>query len=94
MLEKWQRAFLKALTPDLIAETPRAREASMDNTQLAPQVLSALGGVDNLKSQQRIALTRMRVQLHDGQRLDVQALHAAGMPGVMVLAGGVVHLID
>ncbi len=55
--------------------------------------LKALGGAENLTSQQRVALTRVRVQLKDAGRLDVQALKAAGVPGVMVLAGGVVHLL-
>lgn len=93
MFEKFQRAFWKALTPDLVLETPQAVVAPTDDTPLAPGVLSALGGADNLKSQQRVALTRVRVQLQDAGRLDGAALKAAGVPGVMVLGGGVVHLI-
>ncbi|NVZ48915.1 PTS transporter subunit EIIB [Pseudomonas sp. B6002] len=89
MFEKLQRAFWKALTPDLIAETV----AAPVQNELSAGVLNALGGADNLKSQQRVALTRVRVQLQDAGRLDEQALKAAGVPGVMVLAGGVVHLI-
>ncbi len=89
MFEKLQRAFWKALTPDLIAETVTAPTPSL----LSADVLNALGGADNLKSQQRVALTRVRVQLQDAGRLDAQALKAAGVPGVMVLTGGVVHLL-
>lgn len=89
MFEKLQRAFWKALTPDLIAETVVTATPSL----LSADVLSALGGADNLKSQQRVALTRVRVQLQDAGRLDAQALKAAGVPGVMVLTGGVVHLL-
>ncbi|PSL93052.1 PTS transporter subunit EIIB [Pseudomonas sp. R9.37] len=89
MFEKLQRAFWKALTPDLIAETVAAPTPSL----LSASVLSALGGADNLKSQQRVALTRVRVQLQDAARLDEPALKAAGVPGVMVLGGGVVHLL-
>lgn len=89
MFEKLQRAFWKALTPDLVAETAAAPASSL----LPNDVLSALGGADNLTSQQRVALTRVRVQLQDAGRLDQAALKAAGVPGVMVLAGGVVHLI-
>lgn len=89
MFEKLQRAFWKALTPDLIAETVVAPVPGL----LSAEVLSALGGTDNLKSQQRVALTRVRVQLHDATRLDEQVLKAAGVPGVMVLTGGVVHLL-
>ncbi|MGA9704575.1 PTS transporter subunit EIIB [Pseudomonas sp.] len=87
MFEKLQRAFWKALTPDLIAETPP--EPSL----LSAEVLMALGGADNLNSQQRVALTRVRVQLQDAGRLNEPALKAAGVPDVMVLAGGVVHLL-
>ena len=89
MFETLQRAFWKALTPDLIAETPAAPTQSL----LSAEVLKALGGADNLKSQQRVALTRVRVQLQDAGRLDSQALKAAGVAGVMVLGGGVVHLL-
>lgn len=91
MFEKLQRAFWKALTPDLIADTVTAPTPTP--SLLSADVLSALGGVDNLKSQQRVALTRVRVQLQDAGRLDEPALKAAGVPGVMVLAGGVVHLL-
>ena len=90
MFEKLQRAFWKALTPDLIAETV---VTTPTQGLLSADVLSALGGADNLKSQQRVALTRVRVQLQDTGPLDEAALKAAGVPGVMVLAGGVVHLI-
>ena len=89
MFEKLQRAFWKALTPDLIAETVTAPTQSL----LSAEVLNALGGADNLKSQQRVALTRVRVQLLDGAKLDAAALKAAGVPGVMMLTGGVVHLL-
>ncbi|WP_017478683.1 PTS transporter subunit EIIB [Pseudomonas sp. PAMC 26793] len=93
MFEKFQRAFWKALTPDLVLETPQAVVAPVDETALAPAVLNALGGAENLKSQQRVALTRVRVQLKDAGRLDTSALKVAGVPGVMVLADGVVHLL-
>ncbi|KAB0567820.1 PTS glucose transporter subunit IIB [Pseudomonas palleroniana] len=89
MFEKIQRAFWKALTPDLVAETATAPTQSL----LSAEVLSALGGADNLKSQQRVALTRVRVRLQDVGRLDEMRLKAAGVPAVMVLAGGVVHLL-
>ena len=89
MLDKLKQAFWKALTPDLIAETVEAPTQNL----LSPEVLSALGGADNLKSQQRVALTRVRVQLKEGGRLNESALKAAGVPAVMVLPGGVAHLL-
>ena len=87
MFEKLQRAFWKALTPDLVAETVATPGL------LSAEVVKALGGAENLKSQQRLALTRVRVQLQDEAKLDAAALKAAGVPGVMVLTGGVVHLL-
>ncbi|MFO2463752.1 PTS transporter subunit EIIB [Pseudomonas sp. 15FMM2] len=91
MFEKLQRAFWKALTPDLVAETVIPEPAP--DARLAPAVLNALGGAVNLKEQQRVALTRIRVQLYDPALVDETALKAAGITAVMVLAGGVVHLI-
>ncbi|MGF6152167.1 PTS transporter subunit EIIB [Pseudomonas fluorescens] len=91
MFEKMQRAFWKALTPDLVAD--EAKRVAQPVSGLAANVVAALGGVDNLKSQQRVALTRVRVELKDAALLDATALRAAGVPGVMTLAGGVVHLI-
>ncbi|MGY2292311.1 PTS transporter subunit EIIB [Pseudomonas sp. SDO528_S397] len=94
MFEKIQRAFWKALTPDLIEDTSSVNAAPAAlQTDLDPAVLSALGGADNLTSHQRVALTRVRVQLQDAGHLNEAALKAAGVPGVMVLGGGVVHLI-
>ena len=89
MFEKLQQAFWKALTPDLIAETVAMPTQSL----LSAEVLSALGGADNLKSLQRVALTRVRVQLQDVAKMDAGALKVAGVPAVMVLAGGIVHLL-
>jgi phosphotransferase system IIB component len=91
MFEKMQRAFWKALTPDLIVDEPKAVAQIVSG--LAPDVVAALGGVDNLKSQQPVALTRVRVELRDVGRMDRQGLTMAGVPGVMLLEDGVVHLL-
>ncbi|MGE8483720.1 MAG: PTS glucose transporter subunit IIB [Pseudomonas sp.] len=91
MFEKMQRAFWKALTPDLVVDEPKV--VAQPVSGLAANVVAALGGVDNLKSHQPVALTRMRVELRDVARIDQQALMAAGVPGVMMLDGGVVHLL-
>lgn len=91
MFEKMQRAFWKALTPDLVEDEPKAVAQAVSG--LAAEVVAALGGVDNLKSQQPVALTRVRVELRDVARMDRQALTMAGVLGVMMLDAGVVHLI-
>ena len=92
MFEKMQRAFWKALTPDLIADEPKVAAPVMV-AGLAPQIVAALGGADNLKSQQPVALTRVRVELRDVARMDRLALDVAGVAGVMTLDDGVVHLL-
>ncbi|KDD65795.1 PTS glucose transporter subunit IIB [Pseudomonas mandelii PD30] len=91
MFEKMQRAFWKALTPDLVVDEPKV--VAQPVSGLAPDIVAALGGVDNLKAQQPVALTRVRVELRDVGRMDRQALSMAGVPGVMTLDDGVVHLL-
>ncbi|MCD5996350.1 PTS transporter subunit EIIB [Pseudomonas sp. CDFA 602] len=91
MLSKLQSAFWKALTPDLVPDEPKV--AAIPEILLPAKVVSALGGAENLALQQRVALTRIRVQLHDAARLDETALKASGMPPVMVLANGVIHVL-
>ena len=91
MFEKMQRAFWKALTPDLVVDEPKVLAQPVSG--LAPEIVAALGGVDNLKAQRPVALTRVRVALRDVGRMDRQALNVAGVPGVMMLDDGVVHLI-
>ncbi|QXI27558.1 PTS transporter subunit EIIB [Pseudomonas vanderleydeniana] len=97
MFETFRQAFWKALTPDLVPEqaVAQARDDSVpvEAMVLAEPVLAALGGEANLKSRQRVALTRLRVELHDASRLDQAALRKAGVPGVMALRDGVVHLL-
>ena len=88
MFDNVRKAFWKALTPDLVVDDP----GKLDS-QLQPAVLAALGGVGNVKSEQRVALTRIRVELADITRLDPQALRAAGVPGISSLPGGLVHLV-
>jgi phosphotransferase system IIB component len=91
MLDKLQKAFWKALTPDLVVDTPEA--PAEPSAGLSAAIVAALGGVDNLQSQQPLALTRVRVVLRDVSGIDQQALSVAGVAGVMPLEDGVVHLI-
>ncbi|OAB51308.1 PTS transporter subunit EIIB [Pseudomonas thivervalensis] len=90
MFDKLQQAFWKSLTPDLVPEEPK-RPATFDG--LAPAIIAALGGAENLKSHQPVALTRLRVELLDMARIDRAGLSVAGVTGVMTLDNGVVHLI-
>ena len=88
MFDNVRKAFWKALTPDLVVD-----ESGKHESVLQPAVLAALGGAGNVKSEQRVALTRIRVELADITRLDPQALRAAGVPGILSLPGGLVHLV-
>jgi len=91
MFSKLQSAFWKALTPDLVPDEPKV--AAAPETLLSGTVIDALGGSQNLASQQRVALTRIRVQLHDVERLNEPALKGPDMPAVMVLPNGVIHVL-
>lgn len=91
MFEKMQRAFWKALTPDLVVDEPSVIAQPVGG--LATEIVAALGGQENIKSQQPLALTRVRVELRDVTRMDRQALGLAGVPAVMTLNDGIVHLI-
>ena len=88
MFDNVRKAFWKALTPDLVVD-----ESGKLESVLQPAVLAALGGAGNVKSEQRVALTRIRVELADITRLDPQALRAAGVPEILSLPGGLVHLV-
>lgn len=74
-------------------DQPKATIQTKNEAALGEAVIAALGGANNLKTRQRVALTRVRVELHDPTLLDATALAHAGVPGAMVLLGGVVHLL-
>ncbi|HEV7706310.1 MAG TPA: PTS glucose transporter subunit IIBC [Gemmatimonadaceae bacterium] len=59
----------------------------------APQILAALGGASNIVSADAVALTRLRVELHDPSLLEDARLARAGVLGVWRLPSDVVHLI-
>jgi glucose PTS system EIICB or EIICBA component len=59
----------------------------------AAAITAAVGGTDNITASEAVALTRVRVVLHDLSRVDEPRLAAAGVRGVLHVDGGVVHLI-
>ena len=91
MLRTIQNAFWKALTPDLIVD--QEHERSTQASGLSQATIAALGGTRNIASQQRVALTRIRIQLHDASCLDEAALRASGVRGVMVLNDNIIHVL-
>jgi PTS system glucose-specific IIC component len=61
--------------------------------EAAPALLRALGGRDNVKVLDAVALTRLRVELTEQARFDEAAAKVAGVMAVMQAAPGVLHLI-
>lgn len=56
-------------------------------------VIKALGGVVNIKQVDAFAVTRLRLELNNAETVDEERLQAAGIKGVMRLAGQTLHLI-
>ncbi|MGL4604672.1 MAG: PTS transporter subunit EIIB [Iodobacter sp.] len=56
-------------------------------------LVAALGGWSNIRSLEVVALTRLRVELTDASRLDLERLEQAGVLAVMPLANHVCHLL-
>jgi phosphotransferase system IIB component len=67
--------------------------ASPEARALCEALLPALGGLENVRTAEPCARTRVRVVLLDPSLLDEPALLASGVAGVARLAGGVVHLV-
>jgi PTS system glucose-specific IIC component len=72
---------------------PPAAEAPAPREELTPALLDALGGTANVRRAERVALTRLRIELADPARFDEDAAERAGVQGVMQAAPGVLHLI-
>ena len=86
MFEKMRQALWKALSPDLVPDAASAASSLLDSA-----VLAALGGADNVKSELKVALTRVRVEVCDASKM---AAHVQALPNVMVFANGVVHVLE
>lgn len=62
-------------------------------TAATAPLLSALGGKDNVRKLEPLALTRVRVELADASKFDEAAARVAGVQAVMRTDGGALHLI-
>ncbi|MDP1829035.1 MAG: PTS glucose transporter subunit IIBC [Archangium sp.] len=56
-------------------------------------LLPSLGGRENVRAVESVAITRVRVELADGGRVDERGLEAAGVQAVMRAGERVIHLI-
>lgn len=76
-------ATVKAAKPALSADA-LAKVTSM---------IGGLGDKGNIKRVNAFAETRLRLELNDSKSIDQAALEAAGVQGIMQLAGDTIHLI-
>ena len=75
------------------ADGLRPRHRDPEAPQKARSILSALGGVANVKLVESCAETRVRVELEDASILDEATLMEAGVTGIMRFEEGVTHLL-
>jgi glucose PTS system EIICB or EIICBA component len=59
----------------------------------AEAMVAALGGANNIRAVDPVALTRLRVEVTDAAAVDEVALQAAGVQGLMRLQDDVLHLV-
>lgn len=99
--------YLRSTGAEADLETPAATAATTPSPAIpvdapprpagdakrAESIRQALGGAGNIKTLEALATTRWRVELDDGQRLDLAALSQAGVVAVMPLGADVFHLI-
>ncbi len=72
-----------------VAKPPLSQEALAQ----VKSIIGALGDKANIKRVNAFAETRLRLELNDCKSIDQTALEAAGVKGIMQLAGDTVHLI-
>src|SRR5829696_3201653 len=77
-----------------LASTPaQAPSVTAGHRARAAAIAAALGGPENVRAVEAVAITRLRVELRDTGRIDESALAHAGAGGVMRLASGVAHVL-
>lgn len=76
-----------------VGEKPAEQPEASLSPQETEQWLQALGGPDNLRSAETVALTRLRVAVRDGGRLQRSRLAELGCQGVSPVGEGVYHLL-
>ncbi|MEO7962613.1 MAG: PTS glucose transporter subunit IIBC [Gemmatimonadaceae bacterium] len=86
------RSAAPTLPPALARVTPTVMITEGHRSRAAA-VITALGGISNVRAVEAVALTRLRVEVADATRVDESALTRAGARGVMRVADGVLHII-
>lgn len=83
----------RAAEPAEAAAEPRVIVVGDVETNQAKQWVAALGGEDNVRSVEAIAETRVRVEVADDSKVDVDALKRAGLTAAVKVGEGVWHLV-
>ncbi len=80
--------FVDETTSDLakVPPDPKAGEK-------AEGMIVALGGANNIRTIDAVALTRLRVEVTDATKVNEPGLQAAGVQGIMRLQDNVLHLV-
>jgi len=86
-------AARRAAEPAEAAAEPRVIVVGDVETNQAKQWVAALGGEDNVRSVEAIAETRVRVEVADDSKVDVDALKRAGLTAAVKVGEGVWHLV-
>ncbi|MEY3299575.1 MAG: Fused glucose-specific enzyme: IIBcomponent [Cyanobacteriota bacterium] len=88
MVDVPAEGFVDKTAPDL-AKIPPDPQAGAK----AEAMIVALGGTDNIRAVDPIALTRLRVEVTDPTTINETALQSAGVQGMMRLQGNLLHLV-
>ena len=86
-------AARRAAEPAEAAVEPRVIVVGDVETNQAKQWVTALGGEGNVRSIEAIAETRVRVEVADDSKVDVDALKRAGLAAAVKVGDGVWHLV-
>ncbi|MGL6284772.1 MAG: PTS transporter subunit EIIB, partial [Microcoleaceae cyanobacterium] len=62
-------------------------------TEKMSEMMRALGGANNIKNAQVLAMTRLRLEIADEKAINTDALTEAGVQAVMNLPANILHLI-
>ncbi|MEP7066602.1 MAG: PTS glucose transporter subunit IIBC [Gemmatimonadota bacterium] len=95
-MDEYMRAMGNVVGAPATAERPTGATPARVTPELrgrAVAITGALGGAGNIVSADEVALTRLRVELRDGARVDEGALTKADVLGVWRLSPEMMHLI-
>lgn len=78
---------------ETVAETLPKIEADPAAVEKARTMLAALGGANNIRAIDPVALTRLRIEVTDADLIDETVLQSAGVKAIMRVQPQVLHLV-